>query len=400
MKVVRHIASWMAPVVVTLVAPLAACGGAGQGSPENAAGVSNGGAAGAAATGGGGSSSGGSGGATGGAAGTASSGGAAGGPSGGAAGTGGVGEPSFGPVEELETGVNLPDDVATDATHVYWVEEGSYTPNYQGDGRVVRRAKSGGTIEVLASGRYSPAHVEVDDSRVYFGDSGNYWDTSKPGRIASVAKSGGTVSEITSDSVIYGLATDATTLFFFTPTQVKKVPKAGGNKATLAGALDALNDIAVDASGVYFTSSTQDGLPVSQGMGTVRRVAASGGALTLLAEAKSAGGVAVTDAYVLYGSKGSILRVSKSGGAPVTLATSSSVMNIAVDATHAYWTDCAGGSVLAVPIEGGEPVTLATGYVCPWGLGVEEHYVYFTDRGNLNGTVSDDHAGVIARIPK
>ncbi len=393
----------LAPAVVFLAAPFAACGCGSSGSSHDTSGQAGGGADGAlGGTGGaaGGFPSGGT--AAGGAAagGAIGQGGDAGGAGTAAGGSGGALAPNFGPAEELATGVNLPEDIATDTTHMYWVEAGSFTPGYQGDGRVVRRAKAGGAVEVLAKGRYWPANIEVDAEAVYWGDQGDYWDTSKPGRIARVGKSGGAVQEITSDAVVYNLTSDATTLFFSSANAVKKVPKTGGSKTTLAGAVDALNDIAADPSGVYFTTSTQNGLPVSQGMGTVQRVSPSGGILTLLAEAKSAGGVAVTPAYVFFGTKGTIMRMPKAGGTPMPMATSSGVSRIATDDTNVYWTDCTSGSVLTVPIEGGEPLTLASGYVCPAGLTVEANYVYFTDRGNLNGTISDDHAGRIARIPK
>lgn len=370
----------------------AAAGGASSGGAAGAAGAAAGGDAGASAGGAAGASAGGSSG--------ASAGGAAGAAAGGGGSGGGSTAPSFGAPEELATGVNLPHDIAVDATHLYWVEIGTFTPSYQANGRVVRRPKAGGTTQVLASGRYWPAQIHVDASAVYFSDEGSYWDPSKPGRLARVAKSGGSVKELASDSVIYGFASDASNLYFFNPNQVKKIPKAGGTKTTLAGALDAVNDIAVDPSGVYFTTSTQDGLPVSQGMGSVNRVGAGGGALTLLAEAKAAGGVAVDDSHVFFGSKGSVFRLPKAGGSAVSLAKSSSVWEIEIDQTHAYWTDCQGGSVLAVPLAGGTPVTLASGYVCPSGLAVDADHVYFTDRGNLNGTVTHDHAGRIVRIKK
>jgi sugar lactone lactonase YvrE len=296
--------------------------------------------------------------------------------------------------------VNLPNDVATDATHVYWVEDGSYTPNYAGDGRVLRRPKDGGASEVLATGRFSPARLLLDADSVYWSDEGDYWDTSKPGRIARVPKTGGTVTEITSDSVVYGLAMDGATMYFFNATTVKKVSKAGGNASVLAGAIDALNAIDADSSGVYFTSSTQDGLPVSQSMGTVQRVAPTGGALTLLAEAKAAGGVTVTTSFVFFGTKGTVMRLPKSGGTALSMASSSGVTRLVADDAFVYWTDCSGGAVLAVPIAGGDPITLASGYVCPAGISVSPDYVYFTERGNGFGTVADDHAGKIVRVPR
>ncbi|MEZ4219935.1 MAG: hypothetical protein R3B13_03330 [Polyangiaceae bacterium] len=358
-------------------------GAAGVAGSGSAAGASAGGAAGAA-----------------GAAGTTGSGGTsgagAGSGSGGSAGT----QPNFGPVEELRTGVNLPNAIATDAKYVYWTEDGHFSPNYQGDGRVVRRAKSGGAIQVLAKGRDRPSDLFVDSTRVYWSDSGDYWDLSNPGRVASVPKAGGTVKELASDTVVYGMVEDPTTLYFRSDMAVKRVPKAGGKVIKLAGGLDSPSGLATDGSTVFFTTSTQNGLPVSQSLGTVQSVATTGGALTLLAEAKSAHSVAVDDKYAYFASKGSLMRIAKGGGAPTELAKSSSVGHIAVSDGWVYWTDCSGGTVLALPRSGGTAKTLAFGYTCPSWLSIEAHYVYFTDYGDINGTISNDHAGVIARVPK
>jgi len=62
------------------------------------------------------------------------------------------------------------------------------------------------------------------------------------------------------------------------------------------------------------------------------------------------------------GMTGEIVKIPRLGGVPITLVSSSSlIIDVAVDANNAYWTELTGGVVRKVPLAGGTPVILASG---------------------------------------
>jgi hypothetical protein len=58
--------------------------------------------------------------------------------------------------------------------------------------------------------------------------------------------------------------------------------------------------------------------------------------------------------------------------------------NLALDATHVYWTD-ASSAVLRVPLTGGSVQTIAQGQATPYGLAVAAGYVYWSN--NLGAAI-------------
>jgi hypothetical protein len=111
----------------------------------------------------------------------------------------------------LASGHNLPNAIAVDDTHVYWLD--------YGDGSVMRADKNAaGTSELLARGDALPTGIALDDSHVY-------WTTW--GDCTEAACAHGTVN---------------------------RVPKAGGTATIIAEGSYLATDVAVDEDAVYFTT--------------------------------------------------------------------------------------------------------------------------------------------------
>ena len=83
------------------------------------------------------------------------------------------------------------------------------------------------------------------------------------------------------------------------------------------------------------------------------------------------------------------MKVPIGGGTPTIIASGQSFpFGIAIDDTYVYWTNNgtnAGGTVMKAPIAGDSVTTLASGQNFPLGIAVDGTSVYWTN--NLGGTV-------------
>jgi sugar lactone lactonase YvrE len=112
-----------------------------------------------------------------------------------------------------------------------------------------------------------------------------------------------------------------------------------------------LNGIAVDSTGVYFT--TWDGV-----------------------------------------SQGAVLKVPLTGGTPTTLATGTFPYGLAVNSSGVYFSDSKAGTILTAPLDGGVTVTIASGQLVPFAVAMDSTNVYWT---NLGGAAD---GGAVLQVAK
>jgi Putative metal-binding motif len=214
------------------------------------------------------------------------------------------------------------------------------------------------------------------------------------------------VGEYAMDSV----AVDATSVYWTSSSSygpgtgaVMKLPIGGGNPITLASEQDTWGRLAVDATSVYWTTYALYG----DHSGAVMKVPIDGGNPTTLASGQiDPSGVAVDATNVYWvvndeaddGTVSSALRkVPVGGGNPTTLASGPGYfIDIAVDATSVYWTSN-GGLVRKVPIDGGSSITLAAGQDKPTALALDATNVYWINYGDSNGNAIG--VGKVMKLP-
>jgi hypothetical protein len=186
--------------------------------------------------------------------------------------------------------------LAVDGDVVYFLEE-------HGGGSILAVPKTGGARAFVAT--VGPATELAYDGRDLFYLSG---------QVMSIPAGGGFPARV-SETCFYpvSLAVDETQAFYGCQDgTLRAAPKSGGPTRTLfrrdVGG-GSISGIALDATSVYFTSTSD---------GTVNRVSKQGGAVTVLASGEDGAGPIAVDATDVYyatrgsdGAKNSVKRVAK-----------------------------------------------------------------------------------------
>lgn len=246
----------------------------------------------------------------------------------------------------LATGLaTRPSSIAVDEAYVYWTNLGSLeTPT---DGSVMKVPLDGGPATILASGQYAASAIAVDADRVYWVSYNSVY---------SVPLGGGAVVPLYEASVpveITGLAVDATAVYWHRGSPIHQALSGGAPVAMAANVGQGPGSLALDATNVYWTVGQQ---PCD----------------TNLCEANN-GAV--------------VMKVSKTGGAPETLASFETpgypVTQLAVDATHIYWTSA--HELQRMSIDGGPVESLASNQGSPHAMVLSTTDVYWA-----SGAVGDE----------
>src|SRR5258708_31336073 len=139
-----------------------------------------------------------------------------------------------------------------DSSNLYWISLG--TPNidftvFLADARIEKASKAGATRTTLASGLSEPIGFALDDTNVYFTETGGGFGSTSAG-VRSVPKNGGSVTKLTNGTTSVALAASATDLYFSTfngnssAGTIQRIANGGGATTTLqqpTGALPEAN---------------------------------------------------------------------------------------------------------------------------------------------------------------
>lgn len=194
------------------------------------------------------------------------------------------------------------------------------------------------------------------------------------------------------------IAVDATSVYF-TSTQglttqglsLMKMPVSGGAPTTLASAGDGGSPsgcgIALQSTNVYWNECNK-----------ITTVPVSGGTVTTLALGE-ADAMAVNSKNVYWSDGQDLLEVPLAGGLPSTLVSNARGFAMAANSAALFWTDDTDGVVMKLQLAGGTPITLAGGQSentasSPEAIAIDSTNVYWTDAGDgTTGTVMKEPIG-------
>jgi hypothetical protein len=274
--------------------------------------------------------------------------------------------------------------IVSDGTTLYWADNA---------GTLHGVPVGGGAATVLASDAAASnefPQLALAGGSVYFGGGAN---------VERLDESQHSFVVLASQEAVMGVAVGSGSILFANAYEpgvraasgsVDRIPVDGGSVVPLASQLEGPGELAIDDVNVYWVDS----------LGAIKVVPLAGGSVTtLVANAQGINGIAVSSGYVYWtnfagavGScglcpappapmvgDGTLNRMPVSGGATTVLASGYGAEGLAVDATHAYWSD--GQTIAAVPLGGGAAEVLADEGA--WvGPVIDACYVYWVDTEN------------------
>jgi hypothetical protein len=269
-----------------------------------------------------------------------------------------------------------------DAPNIYWLANDVTA----GGDTFKRAALDGGPSTTLVSGVDVFAPFAVGPSGLYWIRWDIHADVLRSIQyLERTSLDGATSTDLLgpSDAGLWGLAVDATNVYFAMGKAVAKLPLAGGSPTTLAPTETSVYRMVVDATHLYWTNYRTTELTSGATIdGSVMKVPLGGGPATVIASGQDpTSGLAVDATSVYWTTRTAVMRAALDGSGTTTLA-SGEPSSVAVDAANIYWTVGAdrysGGAVMKMPREGGASVKIAVGQDSPWTVAVDSTSVYWT----------------------
>ena len=166
----------------------------------------------------------------------------------------------------VATGVLFPNEIASDATHVYWVSVGTIDfirGTAQSDGKIERARKDGSGRETLAGGLSTPFSLVLSGGDVFFSELGQATGNPSAG-VRRVAKSGGQVTPMTEGWIVADLQQTAGEIVFYgarsddSELGIHAVAKSGGAVRSIVVDEDIVAGPRVFDGFVYYTTLGDD----------------------------------------------------------------------------------------------------------------------------------------------
>ena len=266
-----------------------------------------------------------------------------------------------------------PFDLAVDATNVYWTDFGDNTV------KACAIAGCPGGPTLFGSMLASPIGIAANANLLAWADHGS-------GALGDVTVcTGGTCAPDVKYAApgAWGVAVDATTVYWTQPALGRVLSAAGGAPAVLLASIapSTPQGIAVDATQVYWTTG---------GTGTVMScplAGCAGNPTTLATGLPGPQGIAVdsTSVYWVNQTAGTVMKCATAGcgAAPTLLATGPGTpSSIALDTTSVYWATAGGGTVMKCPLGGGGSTTIASGLSNAAAVAVDATRIFWIDGGS------------------
>ena len=220
---------------------------------------------------------------------------------------------SGGTPRQLADGIPLPSDIHVDASSIYWTSLGSTTTDLEtlnADGKVEKINKDGTGRVLLASGLSGCQGLAVDDTDVWFGESGIATGNTSSG-LRRVPKNGGSVTHVTDGAAVVSIGTTATDVWFSTGDvnssngALLHVAKSGGAPVTVYSGDTTPLELHIVGSLVYYIASGDE-------IETITSVPLAGGTPASLAVANFySEALAFDDCSIYFPSSSGIERIGR-----------------------------------------------------------------------------------------